>query len=108
MLLEQFNKINKKKNEIVKEFDAIFDKLYDHISTDLHTPTIVINVLYMNAFEGQFAFILIDKAPNTLEKAKEYSTQIKENIISSRIDPFHFPHVKVEEKTKTATNTIVN
>jgi hypothetical protein len=104
MLLAQFNQIKKKENETVKEFDIRFDKLYDHISTDLRPPTTIVRVLYMNAFEGQFAFLLKDKAPDTLAKAKEYSTQIEENLLSSRIDPFQFPQAKVEAKTKTSTN----
>jgi hypothetical protein len=45
------------------------------------------------------------KHSNTLAKAKEYSAQIEENLISSKIEPFQFPHTKVEEKTKTTTNT---
>jgi hypothetical protein len=74
MLLAQFNQIKKKENETVKEFDTKFDKLYDQIPADLCPPTTIVRVLYMNAFEGQFAFILKDKAPDTLAKAKEYST----------------------------------
>jgi hypothetical protein len=68
--------------------------------TDLRPPTTIVCVLYMNAFEGQFAFLIKDKAPDTLAKAKEYSTQIEENLISSRIEPFQFPRAKVEAKKR--------
>jgi hypothetical protein len=88
MLLAQFNQIKKKENKTVKEFDNGFDKLYDQIRVDLHPPPTIVRVLYMNAFEGQFAFLLKDKAPDNLAKAKEYSTQIDENLINSRIEPF--------------------
>ena len=49
-----------------------------------------------------------DKAPDTLAKAKEYSAQIEENLISSKIEPFQFPHAKVEAKKKTTKNTPPN
>jgi len=62
----------------------------------------------MNAFEGQFDFILKDKEPHTLVKEKEYSTQIEENLINSIINPFKFPHAKVEAKTNTATNNALD
>jgi hypothetical protein len=104
MLLTQFNQI-KKENETMKEFDIRFDKLYDKIPADLRPPAATVCVLYMNAFEGQFAFLLKYKAPYTLAKAKEYNTQIKENLISSRVEPFQFPWVKVEAKTKITTST---
>jgi hypothetical protein len=57
----------------VKEFDTIYDKLYDQIPTDPSPPLSFVYVIYMNAFEGKFGFILKDKAPDTLAKAKEYS-----------------------------------
>jgi hypothetical protein len=34
----QFNQINKKENEIIKEFISIFDRLYNQMPTDYH-PT---------------------------------------------------------------------
>jgi hypothetical protein len=108
MLVAQFNQIKKKEKETVKEFDTRFDKPYDQIPADLRLPATVVRVLHMNAFEGQFAFLLKDKAPDTLGKAKEYSTQIEKNLISSRIEPFQFPHAKVEAKTKIATNNAPN
>jgi hypothetical protein len=73
MLLEQFNQIKKKENEIVKEFDTRFDKRYDHILSGLRPPTTTIRLLYMNDFKGKFGLILKDKVPDTLAKAKEYN-----------------------------------
>ena len=92
----------------MKEFDTRFDKLSDQILANLCPSTTTICVLYMNAFEGQFAFILKDKAPDTLAKAKEYSTQIEKNLISSTFDPFQFPRTKVEEKTNTTISIAPN
>jgi hypothetical protein len=79
----------------MQEFDTKFDKLYDQISIELYPPPTVVCVLYMNSFEGQLGFILKDKASDTLGRAKEYSAQIEENLISSKIEPFQFPRAKV-------------
>jgi hypothetical protein len=61
-------------------------------------------LLYLNAFEGQFG--LKEKMPESLSKAREYSAQIEEHIISSKIKPFQFPPTKTEPKTKNSTNII--
>ena len=50
----QFNQIKKNKNETIKEFISIFDRLYNQIPTDYRPTTLSICLLYMNAFEGKF------------------------------------------------------
>jgi hypothetical protein len=92
MLVTQFNEINKKENEIVSEFDKIFDKLYSQIPTNLCPSDTFVCLLYMNAFDGEFHFILKDKKPTDLTQAKEYSVEIKENLIDSKVDTFQYPH----------------
>jgi hypothetical protein len=62
----------------------------------------------VNSFEGQFSFPIKDKAPDTLANAKDYSAQIEENVISSRIKPFQFPCAKVEAKANIVTNNAPN
>ena len=52
----------------------------------------------MNAFEGKFWFILKYKNPTSLALAKEYNDGIEEIRLDSRVEPFHYTHVK--EKTK--------
>jgi hypothetical protein len=106
MLMTQFNQIKKKENETVSEFDTRFDKLYSQIPKDLCPSEAVVCLLYVNAFEGKFGFILRDKKPNTLEKAKEYSAEIEENILYSKIEPYQYPHTRTEAKTKTTTNNV--
>jgi hypothetical protein len=88
MLLIQFNQIKRKENETVKEFDTRFDILHIQISKDVHPSDAVALLLFLNAFEGQFSFILKERIPDSLEKAKEYSAQIEEHLISSKIDLF--------------------
>jgi hypothetical protein len=56
--------------------DAIFENLYSQILKDLCPPKAVVLLLYLNAFEGQFSFILKEKMLESLAKAKEYATQI--------------------------------
>jgi hypothetical protein len=69
----------------MNKFDTKFDKFYSQIPKDLFPYEEVVRLLYVNSFEGKFGFILRDKKPNTLEKSKEYSEEIKENIIYSKI-----------------------
>jgi hypothetical protein len=59
----------------------------------------------VNAFDGKFCFILKDKNPTTLAQDKEYSAEIEENILDSKVDPFHYPHVKAETKTKASSSS---
>jgi hypothetical protein len=100
----QFNQIKKKENEMVKEFNSRFDRLYNQIPTDFHPTTSSVHLLYMNAFEGKFRFILKDKKPTSLALAKEYSVDIEENLLDSRVEPFHYPRVRAEAKTKVSNN----
>jgi hypothetical protein len=58
----------------------------------------------MNAFEGKFFFILKDKKPTSLAHDKEYSFDIEQNIRDSRVEPFQYPCVKAEAKTKVSNN----
>jgi hypothetical protein len=101
----QFNQINKKENETVKEFNARFDRLYNKIPTEFCPTTSSICLLYMNAFEGKFCFILKDKNPTSLAQAKEYSVDIEENLFDSRVEPFQYSRVKVEANTKVSNNS---
>jgi hypothetical protein len=65
-------------------------------------------LLYMNDFEGKFHFILKDNKPMSLAWANEYSVDIEENLLDSRVDPFQYPHVKVEAKTKVSNHNPPN
>jgi len=44
--------------------------------------------------------------PKNLAKTKEYSAQIEDHLINSNIEPFQFPHVKEEPKTKNSTDSV--
>jgi hypothetical protein len=100
MLVAQFNQIKKKENETVSEFDTRFDRLYSQILTDLRPTTAVVHLLYMNAFDGKFLFILKDKKPTTLAQAKEYSAEIEENILDSKVDPFQYPVSRQKQRLR--------
>jgi hypothetical protein len=90
----------------VKEFDARFDNFFIQIQKDFFPMEIVILLLYLNDFEGQFGFILKENMCDSLEKDIEYTMQIEEHIIISKIEPFHFPHARKETKMKTSTNCV--
>jgi hypothetical protein len=89
----------------VSEFDNRFDRIYSQIPTDLRPTFVVVCLLYMNAFDGKFCFILKYKNPTTLAQAKEYSAEIKENLLESKVDPFQYPRFKVEAKTKVSSSS---
>jgi hypothetical protein len=104
MLLLQLNEAKKKDNEIVKEFDARFEKLLQQIPDNLSPKDDVVVLLYTNAFEGQFGFMLKDKSPKTLGEAQEQATKIEGNLLSFKVEPFHAPRAKVETKPRTLHN----
>jgi len=53
-LATQFNQINKKENEMVRQFTSRFDRLYNQIPIDYRPITSSICLLYMNSFKGKF------------------------------------------------------
>jgi hypothetical protein len=54
----------------------------------------------MNAFDGKFRFILKDKNPTTLAQAKEYSAEIEENLLDSKVEPFQYPRARQKQRLK--------
>jgi hypothetical protein len=62
----------------------------------------------MNAFDRKSSFILKDEKPTNLAQAKEYSADIEENLIESKVDPFRYPRAKIEEKTKSPSSSAPN
>jgi hypothetical protein len=79
--------------------------LDSQIPTTLCPTTAIVRLLYMNAFNGEFCFILKDKRPTTLAQAKEYNAEIEENLLESKVDPFQYHHVKEETKTKASNSS---
>jgi hypothetical protein len=69
----------------VKEFDTRFNNLHSHISKVLGPPEAFVLLIYLNSFEGQFSFILKKKIPKILAEDKEYSAQVEEHLIISRL-----------------------
>jgi hypothetical protein len=104
MLMTRFNQIKKKENKTVNEFDTRFDNLHSHIPNDLCPPEVVVCLLYVNSFEGKFGFILRDKKPEHWQRPNNIVHEIEENILCSKIDPFQYPHSRVEAKTKNSSN----
>jgi len=75
----------------VKEFDAIFDNFLKQIPKELAPTKETFLLLYINAFEGEFGFILKEQMAEILTKEMEYLARIEENLLSSKIKPFQFP-----------------
>jgi hypothetical protein len=96
--------MKKKENESVKEFDTRFENLLKQIPDDISPKDGVVLLQYTNAFEGKFGFMLRDKSPKTLVEAQEHAAKIEENLLASKVDPFHAPHAKAETKPRTLNN----
>jgi hypothetical protein len=62
----------------------------------------------MNAFEGQFRYIIKDKKPTSLAEAKEFSINIEENLLDSKIEPFQYPRNKTESRTEVPNNNVLD
>jgi hypothetical protein len=77
MLVSQFDQINKKENETMSQFDTRFNRLYSHVLTYFYPTTAKVHLLYVNAFDGEFFFILKDKNPTSLAQSKEYNENIE-------------------------------
>jgi hypothetical protein len=45
--------------------------------------------------------MLRDKSPKTLVEAQEQAAKIEENLLASKVEPFHAPHAKAETKPRT-------
>jgi hypothetical protein len=43
-----------------------------------------------------------------LAEAKEFSIDIEENLLDSKIEPFHYPHNKIESRTKVSNNNVLD
>jgi hypothetical protein len=54
----------------VEEFDARFDNLLNQIPKDLCPPQAIVLLLYLNAFEGNFGFILKENMPDKFSKGQ--------------------------------------
>jgi hypothetical protein len=103
-----FNQIKKQHNETLKEFISRFERLYNQIPTDYHPTTSSIRLLYMNSFEGKFRYILKYKSPTSLAEAKEFSIDIDDNLLYSKIEPFKNIHNKTESRTKVSKNSALD
>lgn len=96
--------MKKKENESVKEFDTRYENLIKQIPNDIFPKDGVVLLQYTNAFEGKFGFMLRDKSPKTLVEAQEYADEIEQNLLASKVEPFHAPHSKAETKPRALNN----
>jgi len=79
-------------------------RLYNKIPTNYRPTTSSVCLLYINAFEGQLWYILKDKNPTSLEKSKEFSIDIEQNLLDSKLEPFQYNRNKTKSRTKVSNN----
>jgi hypothetical protein len=78
MLLLQLSEMKKKENETVKEFDTRFERLLQQIPDNISPKDDVILFLYVNAYVGQFGFMLKDKFQRVLKRPKSKHLRLKQ------------------------------
>lgn len=81
LILTELYKIKKKDVESVPEFNQRFDSWVKRIPNDKPSQDAVL-WQYLNAFDGQFGFILRNKDPTTFAQARDYAMQMEENILN--------------------------
>jgi hypothetical protein len=103
-LLIRLNNITKQENETVREFHDKFEILVQKIPVTHHPSDNFFIFLYTKAFTIQMGFLLKDKSPKAIQEAQEVATRIKDNLSSSRVEPFSSPRVKIDVKPKIVHN----
>jgi len=67
--MNQLHEIKKKENELVQEFNTRSQKVVEKNLVDIKPTANTIFLFYVNYYQGQFGFMLQDKAPSTLPEA---------------------------------------
>jgi len=60
--------------------------------------------IYTKAFTSQLGYLLRDKNPQTIQEAQEIATRIEDNLLSSKVEPFSTPRVRMDTKPKIVQN----
>jgi hypothetical protein len=82
--LNAITNIKKKENETMLEFNTKFNNLVKDCHKDIKPSDAAILISYVQAFEGEIRYALVDKEPQDLITAQKYSL-IKWNKICLRL-----------------------
>jgi hypothetical protein len=104
MLLIRLNNLVKQENETIREFHNRFETLLQKIPVSHHPSHSFLLFIYTKAFTGQLGYLLRDKNPQTIQEAQEVATRIEDNLLSSKVEPFSAPRVRMDTKPKIVHN----
>jgi hypothetical protein len=76
--------IRKKENETMVEFNTKFNNLVKNIHRDIKPKDAAILIHYLDAFEGEIRYALVDKEPQNLEAAQKIATKVEQNLLEAR------------------------
>jgi hypothetical protein len=81
--MTEIGSLNKKKNEIVVDFNRIFRKLYNNIPIDVKSSQPTTKITYVGEFEADFSMMLRERISPTFLIMKYDAIDIQGNMISS-------------------------
>jgi len=80
--LIEFGSLKKRDNEIVDDFNIIFNNLYNKISIDINPSQPTTKVTYVAAFNFDFSMVLRERRSPTLLVMQEDAIYIEGNMIA--------------------------
>jgi hypothetical protein len=101
MLLQRLMHIKKVENEVVKDFHANFNRMSQKIPR-IHRPVSkFLRVIYIREFLEQSNFFLDKRNPTTIQEDYDMATKVEDNILSSKVEFFFAPQVKIDDPKDT-------
>jgi hypothetical protein len=105
--LNALTNIKKKENETMLEFNTKFNNLVKGCHKDIKPLDASILIYYIEAFEGEIRYALVDKEPQDLMAAQKIALKVEQNLLEARKSNIHGftrgPSPKVNDEKKKET-----
>jgi hypothetical protein len=82
--LNALTTIKKKENETMLEFNTKFNNLVKGMHKDIKPKDAAILIHYIEAFEGEIRYALVDKEPQDLIAAQKIAIRVEQNLLEAR------------------------
>jgi hypothetical protein len=82
--LNALHTIRKKENETMIEFNTKFNNIVKSLHKDIKPPDANILCQYVEAFEGEIRYALVDKEPQDLMAAQKIAIRVEQNLLEAR------------------------
>lgn len=80
-ILAEYNSMKRNSNEIVQEFTARFNTVYNSILDDMKSPPDLALLHYPDAFNPDMAYQLRERDPTTLEEMQWNAVSVEANLL---------------------------